>query len=238
MFNPNPKIHALPIYPGEWCCVIDDVLLEPQAWCGRAEQFAAEFSAYAGNAYPGLELPLPEAMTPLWDQYLHRARSVLAHQSAVAASPARLLNGYTRLGMVNRSPAQLQPYQWICHRDQLSPDPLHRIEAMVLYLFHNSALGGTAFYRARGSEAATAQLVHDSGFLSGADFQRRYQVRPGYLCESNAHFEHCLTVQPRFNRLVFYSGRVFHTSHITRPELLSADPRSGRLTLNGFFVRG
>ena len=31
MFNPNAQIHALPIYPGQWCCVIDDVLLEPEA---------------------------------------------------------------------------------------------------------------------------------------------------------------------------------------------------------------
>jgi hypothetical protein len=35
---------------------------------------------------------------------------------------------------------------------------------------------------------------------------------------------------------VFYDGGQFHSSHITRPEMLSDDPAHGRLTLNGFFV--
>lgn len=238
MFNPNAKIHALPIYPGQWCCVIDDVLLEPEAWIARAERFTEQFAAYSGNAYPGLELQLPDEMTPLWDQYLQIARRFVAQKNALPLARAQLLEGYTRLGIVCRSEAQLQPYQWICHRDRLSPDPKHQIEAIVLYLFGNPELGGTAFYRARGSEQATAQLVHDSGVLSGSDFQARYGVTPGYLCASNAHFEHCLTVPARFNRLIFYSGMVFHSSHITQPALLSASPRLGRLTLNGFFVRG
>lgn len=238
MFNPNAKIHALPIYPGHWCCVIDDVLLEPEAWITRAERFTNQFAAYTGNAYPGVELQLPDEMTPLWDEYLGIARRYVAQKNATAPRPARLLEGYTRLGIVSVSPEQLQPCQWICHRDRLSPDPNHQIEAIVLYLFQNPALGGTAFYRARGTELATAQLVHDSGALSSEAFQAHYGVRPGYLCGSNAHFEHCLTVPARFNRLIFYSGMIFHSSHITEPALLRADPRHGRLTLNGFFVRG
>ena len=238
MFNPNAKIHALPIYPGQWCCVIDDVLLEPEAWVARAERFADQFAAFSGNAYPGLELHLPAQFTPLWDQYLQNARRFIAAQSATNLPAAKLIEGYTRLGIVSKSEAQLQPYQWICHRDRLSPDPRHQIEATVLYLFQNPDLGGTSFYRARANEAATAQLVYDSGVLSGEEFQRCYGVTPGYLRASNAHFAHCLTVQPRFNRLIFYSGMVFHSSHITHPALLSSSPRQGRLTLNGFFVRG
>jgi hypothetical protein len=36
--------------------------------------------------------------------------------------------------------------------------------------------------------------------------------------------------------LIFYSGTVFHSGHITAPERLCDDPRRGRLTLNGFFT--
>ena len=41
-------------------------------------------------------------------------------------------------------------------------------------------------------------------------------------------------VPARFNRFVFYSGDIPHGAFITRPELLSSDPQSGRLTLNTF----
>ncbi|HEU0307204.1 MAG TPA: DUF6445 family protein, partial [Lysobacter sp.] len=64
----------------------------------------------------------------------------------------------------------------------------------------------------------------------------RHGVQPGYMTASNARFEKLLAVKPRWNRLIFYSGMVFHTADITQPERLGADPRTGRLTLNGFFT--
>jgi len=41
-------------------------------------------------------------------------------------------------------------------------------------------------------------------------------------------------VTARFKQLVFYSGDLPHSAHITKPELLSAEPSRGRLTLNCF----
>jgi hypothetical protein len=43
-------------------------------------------------------------------------------------------------------------------------------------------------------------------------------------------------VPPRFNRLIFYDGSLFHAGDIPHPGLLRDDVRSGRLTFNGFFV--
>jgi hypothetical protein len=40
----------------------------------------------------------------------------------------------------------------------------------------------------------------------------------------------------KWNRLIFYDGAMLHSGDIRRPEKLSADPRAGRLTLNGFFT--
>jgi hypothetical protein len=45
-----------------------------------------------------------------------------------------------------------------------------------------------------------------------------------------------VAVPAAFNRAVFYDGGHFHSSHITQPEKLGADPAHGRLTLNGFFI--
>jgi hypothetical protein len=36
--------------------------------------------------------------------------------------------------------------------------------------------------------------------------------------------------------MVVYPGTVFHSSHIPDASRLHADPRIGRLTLNGFFA--
>ena len=56
-----------------------------------------------------------------------------------------------------------------------------------------------------------------------------------YMTESNDVADRIHTVAPRFNRFVFYSGDIPHTGAIEAPELLSHDPRRGRLTLNLFF---
>ena len=49
-------------------------------------------------------------------------------------------------------------------------------------------------------------------------------------------FEKVGTVPPRWNRVIFYDGSLFHCSDIPEPGRLSPDPRQGRLTLNGFFT--
>ena len=36
--------------------------------------------------------------------------------------------------------------------------------------------------------------------------------------------------------MIFYDGSILHSGDILAPEKLSADPRIGRLTLNGFFT--
>jgi hypothetical protein len=55
-----------------------------------------------------------------------------------------------------------------------------------------------------------------------------------YATESNEAVELLDRAPARFNRLVFYSGEVPHSAWIERPDLLTGDPRTGRLTLNWF----
>ena len=57
-----------------------------------------------------------------------------------------------------------------------------------------------------------------------------------YITESSDHFELIRTIPARWNRVIFYDSGIFHSGHITNPELLKADPAAGRLTLNGFFT--
>jgi Rps23 Pro-64 3,4-dihydroxylase Tpa1-like proline 4-hydroxylase len=60
-------------------------------------------------------------------------------------------------------------------------------------------------------------------------------IAPRYMTASNEWFEQVATVPAKFNRAIFYDGSVFHAAQIERPQLLTDDPATGRLTLNGFF---
>lgn len=229
MLTPTPQIQQLALNATESVYVIDDALLEPERWVERAMRHRDAFEQLEGNAFPGPELRLPQGVTDVLAAFL----TATVRQRLGAR---RVLRAYSRLSMVTRAPEALQPWQWICHRDLLAQDLSECVIASVLYLFQDTALGGTSFYRPTHNAAITAQLVHDSGVLAEAEFQRRYGIEPGYLMATNHWFERVLTVPPRFNRLIFYSGEIFHSSHISAPERLSADPARGRLTLNGFFV--
>lgn len=228
MFNPRPDIHVLPIDARHDCLVIDDALLEPERLVEYAAAHRHEFRAAAVNAYPGIELRMPDAFsTQLGEFFRQHARNRLGAR--------RVQSVYSRLSMVTLAPEQLQPAQWFCHRDRLVQPPQCSMASM-LYLFRDESLGGTSFYRPRRSEPETLSLARDSSVLPAEQFQRKYGIQRGYMLESNAWFEHVLRVPARWNRLVFYNGDALHSGDIRAPQRLNDDPRSGRLSLNGFLV--
>lgn len=228
MLNPVPRIQSIPLWDEHAVHVIDDALSEPARWVELAAEHAGAFVHEDHNAYPGGELRLPDEMTArLVDFFGQHIRARLGAR--------RVERAHSRLAVVSLPPERLQPRQWIPHRDRMGLGPEHCIGASVLYLFADASLGGTAFFRPRAPAGEIDRLVHDSGLLDGQAFATRYAVTPGYP-RGNAWFEHVLTVPPRFNRLIFYDGALFHTSDIPAPERLTTDPRRGRLTLNGFFT--
>ena len=230
MFNPAPRIDIVPIAPGHDAFVIDDALVEPQRWVDLAASHREDFAKLPHNAYPGAELRMPDAVSARLEEFF--ARHIRARLGA-----RRTLRHYSRLSLATRTPEQLQPRQWICHRDRLDPAADHCVAACVLYLFQDPNLGGTGFFSPTRTPQETALLIHESGTLTAADFARKYGITPGYQTASNAWFEKSASIPARWNRLIFYDGgNVFHCSDITAPTRLSDDPREGRLTLNGFFV--
>jgi hypothetical protein len=230
MFNPNPVITRVAIAPGHSALVIDDALREPERWVALAAQHREQFVESPHNAYPGGELRMPDELSARLDRFF-------AQYARAALGARRTLRMYSRLALATRRAEQLEPRQWICHRDRLDTDPAHCVLASVLYLFRDEQLGGTGFFAPRRDEHATALLIHESGTLAPDTFARKYGVVPGYQTASSAWFEKTGAIAPRWNRLIFYDGgAVFHGSDIARPERLDADPHHGRLTWNGFFV--
>lgn len=226
---PKPVVRTLEFEGQPLCHVIDGALVDPGAWREFATAARGMFSDAPHNAFPGPELRLPDDVSaPLgsfFDEHLRRSFDA-----------RRIERMYARLSMVNRAPDALQPWQWQPHVDQLSTAPGQVVAASVLYLFDDPALGGTSFYRPRRGVGETMAMIEASASLPPAAFSERFGVPPGYMTGSNHWYEKVGTVPAAFNRLIVYSGTVFHSGEIAHPERLSDDPATGRLTLNGFFT--
>jgi hypothetical protein len=230
MFNPRPDIRSVAIGPHANCYVIDDALSDPERWAALAIEHRDAFGSAPFNAYPGVELRMPDALSAQLDAYF-------AEHIRNRLGARRTVRMYSRLAIATRAVGELEPRQWICHRDRLEVEPDRVIAASVAYLFRDTALGGTAFFVPRRNARETAVLIHESGQLAPTEFTRKYGITPSYPVASNAWFEKVGVVEAKWNRLVFYDGgELFHSSDIAAPERLSADPASGRLTWNGFFV--
>lgn len=227
LFNPRPRVEVLDLAPGLRCVVLDDVLLEPETlvdFAGRLELEAPE-----GNLYPGGVAGLSaEFDTRLRDFFWQHARAPLGLRRCQAA--------WVRLSMATTPPALLQPLQWLCHRDRIDDDaPEALFAASVLYLFRNPALGGTRFFAPRCGPEVLAALYRDAQTLAPAEFSARHGIPPGYPAAESPYFDCVATVPAAWNRMIVYDGGSHHCAAIDHPELLSDDPATGRLTVNGFF---
>ncbi|MCA1714126.1 MAG: DUF6445 family protein, partial [Gammaproteobacteria bacterium] len=202
---------------------------EPERWVDLAATRFEQFQDSPHNAYPGPELRMPDAISAQLDLYFAtHVRRLLGAR--------RTLRMYSRLSLTTSPPRRLEPRQWLCHVDRLEVEPGQSLAASVLYLFGDGSLGGTSFYLPRRPLPDIADLVQDSATLAAEPFVAKYGLQPGYMTGSNAYFEKVLTVPARWNRLIFYDGSVFHCGDIAHPDRLSANPRTGRLTFNGFFI--
>ncbi len=229
MFTRKPHIQAVPLFGGHECLIVDDVLQAPEQWLRYAVERHAQFYEGPPNAYPGLELRMPDDISAKLDDFFRE--HIRARLGA-----RRTLRMYSRLSLVTTPPHALEPRQWLCHRDSQQVQPGECIAASVGYLFHEATLGGTHFFRPKKSALETAHLVHDSSTLSREAFTEKHGITARYFTESNAYFERVYTAPAQFNRMIFYDGSLFHSGDITAPEKMSADPAVGRLTLNGFFT--
>ena len=225
-FNPAPRISAVPLPGGFEVVVVDDVLLDPDGLVDWARDQA--FQPPAGFPYPGLVIGAPVGLAA-------RFADFFAQHARTRLQARRTLSHDVRLSMVSTPPEQLDPRQWQCHRDRVSTDPGVVFVASVLYLFRDPALGGTSFYVPRQSPSATDRIQYDSQTLTAAQFTARYGLQPGYMDGSNAYFDCVARVPAAWNRMILYDAGFFHSGDIGRPDLLTTEPASARLTLNGFF---
>ncbi len=226
--NPHPRVHVVPIHGDNVCVVVDDFLAEPEAMVAYAAAQRSRFADATGNYFPGPELPLDNvSLHNLTQAYLEYARTPLKAR--------RVHEIIGRLSLVTRRPEQLSPGQRMPHRDAFNLALDIGRSAMVLYLFHDARLGGTSFFRATRSEDEISAVLREARLMDTANVTRLLDSKATYATASTKYFEKTLTVEPQWNRAIFYSGTLFHSGAITAPELLTDDPATGRLTINAFF---
>jgi Family of unknown function (DUF6445) len=229
MFSSDLAVSRTEVAPGAVVTVLDDVLAEPHTLVDLAAKHRAAFAMASMNAFPGLELPLPQAV-------LDRFGELFSQHGRSAIGARRVLSSSGRLSMVTLPPERLGAIQRVCHRDRLGTTPDQCVGAAVLYLFHDERLGGTSFFRSRHDAGRTETMMQRFSRMDAPAFEAETGWPAAYMTRSNEHFEHLAHIAPRFNRLICYDGSLFHGSHIEQPALLSDDPARGRLTLNLFFV--
>lgn len=228
LFNPRPQLQAVPIGELGTCWVVENALNDPQGMREWAIRHRHHFQTAPTNAYPGIELVLPTEVTrqlgEFFDTHLRRRFDA-----------RRTLDVHARLAMVTLGEEQLQARQWIPHRDSAWVDPAHCIAASVLYLFEDESLGGTSFHAPRKPMSEIERMVHEASTLGNVEFSAKHPFPPRYYQGPDAYFQVLARMPPKFNRMVFYDGRIFHCGDI--PAHAPRDALdSGRLTLNGFFT--
>ena len=230
--NSSAEIRREAISRDQHCVIVDDFLLNPHELVDFAAGNADEFSK-AKSFYPGMYMDVDD--DAVRDIYRFIRLQMTKHFPFLRGN----LKFATFLSMVTLRPDELSPVQRICHIDP-TPDQHRTTYAALLYLFENSELGGTGFFRY--SKRYELMKEVEAMEREDPDKAREYLLenfptfrKPArYMTESNEIAELLRTIPARFNRLIFYSGQIPHSAAITAPELLSSDVRHGRLTLNIF----
>jgi hypothetical protein len=204
---------------------IDELLVEPRKLIDLATE--AVFID-VNSVYPGVRAPAPRGYEPM---LLEAVAPVIEE---VFGSPPVPELDLCAFSMVTTPPDRLRPAQRIPLYDGPEPSRL----AWLHYLFDGDQ-GGTSFYRQRGTglERVTPERT--------PDYQQQLRTEmasgpapAGYASIETRGFERIHTVDCAFDRLVVYPGNALHSGDISRGTVFGENPRTGRLTINGFgFLR-
>jgi hypothetical protein len=186
----------------------------------------AEFLSFRpiGEHYPGVRAPVAAPML----------RQLLADLAPVAAdvfglADLEVVDAFYSL--VTTPAAQLAPIQRLPHFDEVSPTRL-----ALLHFLSRDETSGTAFYRHRatGFESVDAGRLPAYRAALDADLKRHGLPPPAYIGGDTPVYEQLALHRGRFNRALLYRSNTLHCAFIPPELALSADPASGRLTVNTF----
>jgi hypothetical protein len=205
--------------------VIDDVVADP----GELRAIAAgKMFAGVTSYYPGIRAKAPLSYTQF---ILTEFAELFATHFGLGGRSLRMTQCH--FSLVTTPPEKLSYLQSIPHVDAYSSDEL----AFVHYLFE-ADLGGTAFYRHRRTGYEFVDRERKQHFISVVQEEMNgpHRPAPGYINGDTPLYEQIGRQDGVFNRLVLYRRNSLHSGSLGAGFTPDANPRTGRLSLNGFIA--
>jgi hypothetical protein len=205
--------------------VIDNLAANPDEYVDLA---ASKVFAEVASYYPGL-----------------RSKAPLTYQRFVMEKLGGFLVEYFNLpgpsprftschfSLVTTAPADLSHPQRIPHVDSVDSDGL----AYIHYLFR-SDLGGTAFYRHRSTGFEVIDRARKEEYFRRVEEEKQSPASPGpaYINGDTSLYERIETLEGIFNRVLVYRRNSLHSGSLAPDFFPDRNPRSGRLSINGFIA--
>ncbi len=224
--HPDIRIQKLSIgREGSPLGVIDNLIADPDE---LVRMTSGKLFAAGSSFYPGIRSKAPLS----YNQFVVATLTEqFAEHFGLRGRTLRMTQCHYSL--VTTPPAKLAYLQSIPHVDAYATDEL----AFVHYLFKRD-LGGTAFYRHRGTGFEFVDFERKARFIAAIEEEARGPDRPppGYIDGDTPLYEQIARQDGVFNRLVVYRRNTLHSGCI-RPDFIpDANPATGRLSLNGFIA--
>jgi hypothetical protein len=224
--HPATSIQKLTIgAEGAPLLVIDNLVAGAES---LVELAAGKVFSDVATYYPGIRAKVPltyqrlvlEQFGPLFCEYFGLAQSKLRFSNC-------------HFSLVTRPPQQLEYLQRIPHADSFIGSEL----AFVHYLF-KADLGGTAFYRHRRSGFEFVDEARSAEYLRclQEDLDGPHSPPAAYINGDTPLYAQIGRQQGVFNRMLTYRRTSLHSGCIAPGFALDPNPRTGRLSVNGFLV--
>jgi Family of unknown function (DUF6445) len=203
--------------------VIDDFVPRPEL---LADDAAMLGFAPMGVHYPGVRAVVPPVL-------VRRFVEPLAPLIAEVFGVRDCTVVDALYSLVTTPPDALTPIQRLPHFDGVEPERL----ALLHYLGRDER-GGTALYRHRatGFETVTAARLPEYERSLASEIAEGGVPDAAYIDGDTDLFEEIALFEGRYNRAILYPSNALHCAHIPDGLALSADPATGRLTVNTFLI--
>jgi uncharacterized protein DUF6445 len=178
--------------------------------------------------YPGVRSKVPLSYQRF---IIEQLRDVFSEYFGLTASTVRFTNCH--FSLVTTPPEKLDYWQRIPHIDSVYGSEL----AFIHYLF-KSDLGGTSFYRHRATGFEFIDLTRQADYWRIVDEEMKgpTPAEPGYINSDTALYEQIGRQEGVFNRMLIYRRNSLHSGSLGRNFVPDTNPRTGRLSINGFLA--
>jgi hypothetical protein len=205
--------------------VIDHVVADPEALRALA---AGKMFAGTNSYYPGIRAKAPLSYTQF---ILSEFAELFATHFGLGGRSLRMTQCH--FSLVTTPADKLSYLQSIPHVDAYASDEL----AFVHYLFH-ADLGGTAFYRHRSTGYEFVDQERKQRYVAAVQEEMNgpHRAPAGYISGDTPLYEQVGRQAGVFNRMVLYRRNTLHSGDLAPGFRPDPDPRTGRLSLNGFIA--